>query len=545
VHTGVRVVRPEPLPTLLQQAQVALSASRFDVVEALCARVLGDYGEEANALMLLGLVRVRAGRLDDGIALLERARVAGPAHPHVLSNLGSAYRRAGRLADARTALEAALVAEPRFAVAHHNLGNVLLDVGDRDGAAHHYGRAAELQPSYAEPLAALADMAECEHRLAAALTLAERALAADARNSSARLTRARAWMRTGDVAAAVPELEALLGGDALAGDHRVVAHGCLGDAYDKLGEHERAFAQYTAGNRIQLAQHAASYADDRGYMSPPMVERLHVLVSRTDVSRWPQASGAGTAPVFVVGFPRSGTTLLDQVLASHPDVSTLEEQDTLIDACRVLLAPGVDAADWEALTPTEVAGLRTGYWDRVGRFLPEASRRPVLVDKFPLDAILLPVIHRLFPDARIVLVLRDPRDVIMSCYQQRFGMNGAMYQLLRLDTAALFYDRVMGLVRECRQRLPLTLHEVRYEGLVADFDATVAALLEFLGLPWSDTVRDYAETARLRHVRTPSAAQVVQPLYRSSQGKWRNYRQQLEPVLPILQPWVRSLGYAD
>jgi hypothetical protein len=156
---------------------------------------------------------------------------------------------------------------------------------------------------------------------------------------------------------------------------------------------------------------------------------------------------------------------------------------------------------------------------------------------------LLPVIHRLFPSAKIILAVRDPRDCVLSCYQQRFGMNAAMYQMLRLDTAATYYDAVMALVRASRTALPLDVHEVRYEGVVGAFDETVGALLSFLGLGWDDAVRNYAETAKRRTIATPSSAQVVQPIYASAKGKWRNYRRFLEPVLPVLEPWVAAFGY--
>jgi hypothetical protein len=155
----------------------------------------------------------------------------------------------------------------------------------------------------------------------------------------------------------------------------------------------------------------------------------------------------------------------------------------------------------------------------------------------------LPVIYRLFPDAKIVLAVRDPRDTVLSCYQQRFGMNAAMFQLLRLDTATRYYDAAMRLVRACRAKLPLSVHEVRYEAVVSDFDATVGSVLGFLGVAWDDAVRNYAETAKTRAIGTPSASQVVQPLYATAQGKWRNYRSFLEPVLPALEPWVRVFDY--
>jgi tetratricopeptide (TPR) repeat protein len=534
---------PEPLRQSLERAAAALQSRRWDEVEAICRQVVSQRGEEANALMFLGLARIERGGLTEGITLLERARRANPAHVHVLSNLGAAYRKAGRLQDARQALEAALSADAGFAVARHNLGNVLQDLGERAAAAAQYEKALELRPQYADALAALATMAEREHRLDEAQGLVERSLAAAPRNVNARLTRARLMIRNGEAAAAVTELEAMLGEPNLSGVNRAVAQGCLGDALDRLGRFDEAFAAFTAANELQRMQHP-ELAQDAGFMSPPTLQRLRRILRDADVGEWQHGAGLGdSAPAFLVGFPRSGTTLLEQVLASHPRVCSLEERPTLFDACEVLLAPGMGAAGWARLDRAQVTEVQKRYLVQASKFIDTADRTRLLVDKFPLSAILLPVIARIFPNARVILALRDPRDVTLSCYQQRFDMNGAMYQLLGLDTAARFYCDVMALVKESRKKLPLRFHEVRYEELTSDFDATAAAALEFLGLPWSDAVRSYAETARRRLVQTPSAAQVVRPLYTSSQGRWHNYRQHLAAVLPVLEPWVAEYGY--
>jgi hypothetical protein len=247
--------------------------------------------------------------------------------------------------------------------------------------------------------------------------------------------------------------------------------------------------------------------------------------------------------VFLVGFPRSGTTLLDQILASHPEISTVEERDTFINFAATLVPADSGLAACAALDDGAIERLRSAYWQQVQAGLHGAPMKRVFVDKLPLNAVFLPIIYRLFPTAKIVFAVRDPRDVVLSCFQQRFGMNAAMFQLLRLDTAARYYDAVMRLVRVSRAKFPLAVHEVRYESVVADFDGTVKGLLDFLGVPWDEAVRSYAETAKSRAIGTPSAAQVVQPLYATSKGKWCNYRSFMEPVLPVLEPWVAGFGY--
>lgn len=528
---------------LIQRAMAALQRGAFGEAQQLGQQALSQFGEEANALMILAAVRSEAGDTAGAIALYERARAVMPTHIHVLVNLGAAYRAAGRLHEARLALEEALAIDKRFAIAHNNLGNVLLDLNDRDGAKREYERAVVLQANYGEPVAGLARIAEEEHRLDDARRLSEKALSLAPGSPSAAMTRARVAYRLGDATRAAADLQALLRNPKITFTNRVVAEGYLGEALDKLGRYDEAFAAFTRANRLQYEEGAAAYAGDRGPLSLEAVQRLTAFVEGLDLAAWRPAPAADRVPVFLIGFPRSGTTLLDQILASHPKVTTLEERDTLADAAFALVRTEGDFDFWATLADSDIEQLRRFYWGQVEAGLLGAPMKEVFVDKLPLNAALLPVIHRLFPAAKIVLAVRDPRDTVLSCYQQRFGMSGAMFRLLRLDTAAAYYDAVMGLVRVCRAKLPLRLHEVRYEAVVSDFDATVRGLLDFLELAWDEGVRDYAATAKTRAIGTPSASQVVQPLYATSQGKWRNYSSHLAPVLPVLAPWVAAFGY--
>jgi tetratricopeptide (TPR) repeat protein len=528
---------------LINRASAAVQRRAFAEAEALCSQVLSQFGEEANALMLLGVMRMEADDHAGAIGFFERARAAMPAHIHVLVNLGAAYRASGRSHEARIVLEQALQIDRRFAIAHNNLGNVLLDLGDKAGAKREYERAIVAQTTYAEPIAGLARLAEEEHRLDDASRLAERALSLAPNHVLAAMTRARVAYRKGEVEKAASQLETLLRAPGLRSTNRIVCEGYLGDALDRLGQFDAAFAAFSRANELQHALYAPIFAQADAPLSPASAGRLRAFVKRFDPSTWQPGPPPERAPVFLVGFPRSGTTLLDQILASHPEIATLEERDALIDAVTTLIRPDGDFDFWATLSEDEIVRLRSLYWRQVEVGLKGAPMKRVFVDKLPLNALLLPVIHRLFPTAKIVLALRDPRDVVLSCYQQRFGMSLAMFQLLKLDTAAAYYDAVMALVRACRERLALDLHEVRYEAVVSDFEATVRALLAFLGVGWDAAVRDYAETARQRTVGTPSAAQVVMPLYASAQGKWRNYRRFLAPVLPTLEPWVEALGY--
>ena len=528
---------------LIDRAVAALQRNAWDEAAQLAQAVLQRFGPEANSLMVLASVRAHAGDVPGAIELYERARALMPRHIHVLVNLAALYRTAGELRRARSLLEAALQVDPGFAVAHNNLGNILLDLGERAQAVRCYERATVLDPSYPDPQATLGRIAADEHRLDEARALAERALELAPQHVIAALTLAQVRLRQDDAAGAAGTLEALLRDASLSVTNRAIAQGYLGEAYQALARYQAAFAAFSEANALRRGQYAALPELERGPLAPASIARLIAFIEGAGPGAWRAVPSARATPVFMIGFPRSGTTLLEQILASHPDVTTLEERDTLVDAASELLGGAEAFARWADLQDQEIERLRALYWQRVRTALPGSPGTSLFIDKQPLNAVLLPLIQRLFPAAKIILVLRDPRDVVLSCYQQRFSMNVAMYQLLRLDTACAYYDLVMRLLEVSRRKLPLQLHTVKYEDLIASFDPTVRALLGFLELEWNEQVTRYAETARQRTIATPSHAQVVRPLYASARGKWLHYREFLEPCLPALSPWVRSLGY--
>jgi hypothetical protein len=168
----------------------------------------------------------------------------------------------------------------------------------------------------------------------------------------------------------------------------------------------------------------------------------------------------------------------------------------------------------------------------------------LLIDKNPLAMNNLPGIRRLFPDARIILALRHPCDVVLSCYVTNFKLNDGMANFLRLDTAAELYDLSFRLFGRACDVLQPAVHTIFYENIVADRSRELRPLFDFLGLDWHDSVLEHEETARTRgHIKTASYAQVVEPIYTRSTGRWLNYREHLEPIIPILRPWAEKFGY--
>jgi hypothetical protein len=194
------------------------------------------------------------------------------------------------------------------------------------------------------------------------------------------------------------------------------------------------------------------------------------------------------------------------------------------------------------MSPEEIREARQLY--RQARAAAQTDpNATVIVDKLPLNTMYLPLIHRLFPDARILFSVRDPRDVCLSCYFQSFSLVGAMPYFLDLQQTAEYYDAIMALAESARERLPLREHTVRYEHLVTDLEGTLRPVLDHLDVPWHDAILSYREAAGGRDVNTPSYQQVSEPLYQRSIGRWKHYDQQMSTVEPLLLPWVEHFGF--
>lgn len=255
----------------------------------------------------------------------------------------------------------------------------------------------------------------------------------------------------------------------------------------------------------------------------------------------PLDPGSRRSPAFLVGFPRSGTTLLDTFLMGHPGTQVLEEFHMLGEAEKLL----GHVASLPDRMVSELKAARRAYFTELERHV-EPGLDGLVVDKLPLNMLGLPMIYSLFRDAKVVFAQRHPCDVVLSGFMQGFVMNDAMACLLDIEDAADLYDAAMQVFTRSRQAVPAQVATVVYEELVADPEAALRPLVDFLGLDWRPELLDHRSTAKRRGaIITPSYNQVTEPLSRKPVGRWRRYERQLAPVLPVLLPWARRLGYPD
>jgi hypothetical protein len=233
---------------------------------------------------------------------------------------------------------------------------------------------------------------------------------------------------------------------------------------------------------------------------------------------------------------------MGQILAGHPDVDVMEERSCLTAAQESFTIPPDGLERLAACEDGEFTPWREDYWRRVAEEGLKPDRR-IFVDKMPFYCLFLCLIARLFPRAKILFLIRDPRDVVLSCLRQRFVMTEQMRELSSLAATAAHYDAVMSLREIYRRTLGLEICDIRHEDLVSDFDTETRRICSFLDLEWRPGLEDFARNAAQRSIRTPSGPQLARGLTTNRLGQWRRYREQLAPVLPRLMPWVERFGY--
>ncbi|MDR3419179.1 MAG: sulfotransferase [Nevskia sp.] len=315
-----------------------------------------------------------------------------------------------------------------------------------------------------------------------------------------------------------------------------------GRVLDRLQRYEDAFAAFTRANvlirDLHRRYHPAAHDERR-------IQWLTDEPALDDAVRVHQAEGVDAeAPIFIVGFPRSGTTLLDQMLDAHPALQVLEEKPALEAVVKAVAAlPGGYPQALATLDAGAVVELRRVYWAEVERHIRRVPGKR-LVDKYPFNLVRIHLAMILFPKAKWIFAIRHPCDVVLSCFMQNFSFTDTTHGFWSLEQAAPIYEQIMDLWLKQRARLRPGCLDLRYEDLVADFEPQARRLVAFLGLDWHPAVLAYHEHARTRRIGTPSYHQVIKPIYRSSQNRWLHYRRWFGEAERRLEPFVRIFGYA-
>lgn len=585
----------------LARADRCLAERKFDMAERALKHVLSLEPNNVEALYKLAAVFFETGRSEESIDVVKKTLQVAPRAPFLhatlvdllrksgdpdaavrhgtaavvegvrgadlFSNLGVAYVELGDDEKALQAFDSAIALSPLHADAIANRGDLLFKQQQHLAAELEYRRASAIVPSRAELFERLATVMRSQGRpkdavvaLEQAVRLApnvpsphirlgnvlrelgrlqeatqsfERALKIDPKVAGAyfNLAHARTFRSLSDPHVAA--MEALLSDrDRLPKGEQAHILFAMGKVYDDVGEYDKAFPLWLEANAIVRSEFEYDQGHDRAAF-----ERLEKVVTSDFVRAREGVGVASKLPIFILGMPRSGTTLVEQILASHPDVTAGGElhdfgravNGVAADLLERLARPDLGYPEFfREFNNADFAAVGQAYVDSVSERWPNAVR---LTDKMPGNYMHLGIIHLALPGAKIIHTKRNPIDVCISCFSKLFaGRLDYAYDLRELGRAYTSYDRLMN---HWRQVLPAgAFLEVSYDELVADSETQMRRLLEFCGLDWNPNVTQYYKTDR--PVRTASAAQVRQPIYRSSLERWRHYEGFLGPLIDEL-----------
>lgn len=577
---GIACCQLGDLPSGIGHLGAALAQQPANLlVRTMLARALDDSGDHGRLYEVVEdqfepeLVELRAkaarmlGRHTDEVVALQVLTTARPRDPLVLRALGHALALAGEAEKASEALDRALILDPSSIEIRVELGQLLCDLGQvqsglsafDDGLAITpneqslllgraraltmlrrfneaeltYGKLFEIAPDNLDAIREYGLLLERTGRIDDVPALVERAKAAGLTADELGLLDAITAFRAKDHDRARTLAEAAIPIDPLR-VYRLIAK-----IEESRGDLPAAFAAAELMNKS-----APDYDrwQARGASARREIRRLADATTREWAAKFPvDLEGDRPAPAFIVGFPRSGTTLLDTFLMGHPDIVVLEEEP-MLGAAQAIVG---DVTRLPELNEGDIARARAAYFGSLDERI-DRNDDHLVVDKMPFNMLGAALIHRLFPGASIIFAQRHPCDVVLSGFMQSFHLNEGMASFLDLANSADLYDAAMTLWTRSRTSLPLNVHDLVYERLVEDTQRELRPLIEFLGLEWRGELLDHQATAAKRGtIITPSYDQVTQPINNKAMGRWTKLQNEMVAVLPILLPWARRLGYTD
>lgn len=508
----------------LELAEVLLNQEKLTEAEEILCEILRKHPRSAEALHGLGEIRHIHNDLEQAKQYYENALQIDPNRAETHNRLGFVLHTLGRLNKAIGHFQKAIALKPDFAVAYKNMGSSLLTAGQIDEAGQAFEKALRVDPNYLDATAGQIAVLERQSQHKAAYDRLQPLLQKGLKHVGLGITFANICNKVDQCDQAIEYLQKILSVPKITDTTRIQMHYALGKLHDKLGQYGSAFQHFEQANQLQSASFSA-------IEHHAIIDAIIHTFNRGFLSTAPRSSMSSSRPVFIVGIPRSGTSLTEQILARHGKVFGAGELPDIGDHA-TRLATQLDPKQGfpyslKKLTQDVLDKVANLYLDHLAELSPDAR---FVTDKMPQNFIYLGLIALLFPQAHIIHCMRDPRDTSLSIYFQYF--NESHGYATNLEHIGNYYQAYRKLMTHWKNVLPIPILDVQYEDLVTQQEETTRQLLDFLGLEWDPQCLSFHEADRF--VPTSSYDQVRQPIYQSSMGRWRHYEQYIGPLLTSL-----------
>ena len=518
--------------------------NNFQVAENLYKKILKMNSNHFESIFYLGTLLVQTQRFELAIPLLSKATQINPNYADAHNNLGAVLKELGEYQSAINCCQKAIQIQPDLESAHLNLGLVFQELGKFKKSINCFQKAIQIRPNFIKAHQNLMEAYEKTNQkkeIKSAISNAE-ILIKD--NPIIKLYKGIMLNNNEEISEAKNCLESILF-DTKDIKNEILRVTTLAKCYDRTEDNDKAFNYFTKANNLFPQIRKVKYFDKNRYLEEIKIRRK--FFQKSTIEKWStlKLSSKEPSPIFLIGFPRSGTTFLDTILRSHPLIEVIEEKfmvKKLIDSLSQLPNGGLQGL--KEIENDQLEKIRKTYFESLRLHIKNKNTSKLYIDKLPLNIIHVGEIIRIFPDAKFIVSLRHPCDCVLSCFMQDFELNDAMANFLDLDDAAHLYDDVMHLWTQYTSIFSINYHEIKYENLVKNFDPTVKSILNFLKLSWNTSMLEYSKTATKReNIATPSYAQVIKPIYSYAIGRWKRYEKQTTNIYPILEKWIKKFNY--
>ncbi|MHA1127530.1 MAG: sulfotransferase [Alphaproteobacteria bacterium] len=466
-----------------------------------------------------------------------------PKNFEILRNLANVQRNVMRLLPAEQNLVKALKINPKFAEGWNSLALVYLNKGDRKKARGAFKRAFKIRPDFTEAASNYLIESERDNDIAQLEDTLKNFESVIPKHDVTVFCRGILHEKNKEYLPARKAMNTIsFAPDSQnpVDDLEIMRVSKLAKINDRLGNYAEAYQQFTQSNGLLVSRtRPEDYKPETFHNS---INSRYEYFKSDAAKNWPSIQTSDAAPVFIIGFPRSGTTLLDTFLRGHKDISVIEEQP--------LVAAFVTQLD--TFSPENIPNLTTLLEDTARKsavnylksLKKTAGSKPLIIDRMPFNLVHIGEILRVFPKAKFILAMRDPADTVFSCFMQVFNVEGAMSNMTTALAAAKTFDHLMQLWVLYLDKLDVDHIVCHYESLIEDAEATLKPVIDFLDLEWDPALLDHQRTAAKRdRINTASSSQVVQPIYKTAIKRWENYAEHMPEALDVIRPWRAHFGY--
>ena len=530
------------LKDLINLSNKAFQEKNFHRVIDLLKKVIVIQPDRYEIYLRLGLASSSLGNFKEAIDYFEKGALINSNSSPIYCNLGNIYAELGNKAIALKNYLRAIELDPKNFNANYNLGSYFYKLGDLENAEKYLNIAVNITPNHIYAYNSLFLLYDRSNNYKKLDDILKKAKFFFPENTLINFFEGIVQYRNKNFKKAV-EIFLRVNLDKRDVSRNMLKTNYLAKSYDSLGLYQEAYKFFEISNKISEELPQNNY--NKKTFTDSILKRINYfsnIINEKTQKRIKKSENSD--PVFLVGFPRSGTTLLDTILRTHNLIEVIEEKpivDRLLKEIEKNL--GNSFSNLEKIDDLEIKKLKDLYNSERQNYI-KFNENKIYVDKFPLNIVYLAEINKIFPNAKYILALRNPRDSVLSCFMQSFTPNDAMSNMLSINDASNLYDQTMKLFKIYERVLDLKLHVVKYEDVINDFEPTIKNLLKFLRVEWIDNLSEFYKTAQnKRIISTPSYDQVNKPLYNKSIGRWKNYEDKFTETSQIFEKWNKEFNY--